>query len=371
MKKNESELVFFMPSIENGGVEKNLFIIANFIAKNKKYTKIITADKKYNKYFHNIEILTPKINFSNIHGRRLKYIFCLFELFKLILKNKKILVFSFQANLYCIILCKIFFNIKIIVRANSSSTGWSKTIIKKFIFKKILNLANKIIVNSIDLKKEFKQELNVDAKCIYNPLDRKRVIRLSKEKINFPFFQKNKKILKIVNVGRLVDQKDQFTLLRALKIIKNKVPFKALFIGSGKNRTNMQNFIDKNNLKKNIKIIPFKKNPFLYIKQADTLILSSIYEGLPNILIEALALNKFVISSNCPTGPREILNNGKGGILFKPKDYNDLAEKIIFYSCNKKNFFKYVQYGSKKLNRFDSKINLNKYLDLIKKESQE
>lgn len=369
MKKNEMEIVFFMPSIESGGVEKNLFIIGNFIAKNTKYTKIITADSKYNNYFRNMEVISPKINFSNSQGRKLKYIFCLVELFKLILKNKKILVFSFQANLYCIVLCKIFFDIKVIVRANSSSTGWSKSPIKKFIFKKILKLADKIIVNSIDFKKEFKRDFNIDTKCIYNPLDREKIIKLSKEKIKFPFFQKYKKILKIVNVGRLVDQKDQLTLLRALKIIKNKVPFKALFIGTGKNRTNMQNFIDENNLKKDVKILPFKKNPFSYINLADTLILSSIYEGLPNVLLEALVLKKFIISSDCPTGPREILSNGKGGMLFKPKDYSHLAKKISFYFYNKKKLLTNIKYANKKLNRFDSEINLNKYLHLVRKES--
>ena len=69
--------------------------------------------------------------------------------------------------------------------------------------------------------------------------------------------------------------------------------------------------------------------------RSDLFILSSIFEGLPNVLLESLALNRFIISSNCPTGPSEILSYGKGGILFKIGDYKDLGKKIIFYKKNK------------------------------------
>ena len=58
------------------------------------------------------------------------------------------------------------------------------------------------------------------------------------------------------------------------------------------------------------------------------MVLTSIYEGLPNVILEALTLNKFVISSNCPTGPAEILDNGKGGLLFRTKDHKDLGLKM-------------------------------------------
>ena len=78
-------------------------------------------------------------------------------------------------------------------------------------------------------------------------------------------------------------------------------------------------------------------------------------------------MKKFVISSNCPTGPREILLNGKGGLLFKPRDYKKLAELIIFYKKNKKKLSNKINIGYKNLNRFDSKKNLEKYFKTIKK----
>ena len=95
------------------------------------------------------------------------------------------------------------------------------------------------------------------------------------------------------------------------------------------------------------------------------MVLSSIYEGLPNVLLEAIVLNKFVISSNCPTGPSEILDNGKGGLLFKVKDHKDLAKKIIFYSSNKKKCNKMLKYSKSRLVRFNYDKNLKKYYDLV------
>ena len=102
------------------------------------------------------------------------------------------------------------------------------------------------------------------------------------------------------------------------------------------------------------------KNPFPLIKQADLFILSSKFEGLPNVLLESLVLKKFIISSNCRTGPKEILLNGKGGLLFKVGDYVELAKKIEYYYKNKNKCNNMMINSYKSLKRFDYKNNLNK-----------
>ena len=94
--------------------------------------------------------------------------------------------------------------------------------------------------------------------------------------------------------------------------------------------------------------------------------MSSRFEGLPNVLLEALVLNKFVISSDCPTGPKEILLNGKGGLLFKTGNYKDLVKKILFYDANKNKCNKLLKIAIKNLNRFDYQRNQIKYYDLVK-----
>jgi glycosyltransferase involved in cell wall biosynthesis len=139
-------------------------------------------------------------------------------------------------------------------------------------------------------------------------------------------------------------------------------------VGNGKEKNNLQNFINKKKLNKIIKIISYKKNPYPLIKHSDIFILSSIYEGLPNVLLEAICLKKFIISSNCPTGPREILNNGKGGLLFKSKNYKELAKKIIYFQKNKKKCLIMNKISQIGLERFNFKENLNKYYEIIRAE---
>ena len=102
------------------------------------------------------------------------------------------------------------------------------------------------------------------------------------------------------------------------------------------------------------------------MKQSDFLILSSKYEGLPNVLLEGIVLNKLIISSDCPTGPKEILSKGKGGYLFKIGDYNELSNKIIYYYKNKSKINSMLKFSKKNIKRFDYDINLNKYYNLVK-----
>ena len=114
-----------MPSIEGGGLEKNLYIISNFLSKKINNIALITVSKnERNKFNKIIEFISPKYLFWNKLNKEIKYLCCLYLLLLEFLKNKKTLVFCFQANLYCILLCRLF-NIEVIIRSNSSPTGWS------------------------------------------------------------------------------------------------------------------------------------------------------------------------------------------------------------------------------------------------------
>ena len=352
-----------MPSIENGGVEKNLFLIANYLSMNIPNTILITASKRSNKKFKNIKIITPKINTDKIHGRMVKYLLCIYELFKILISEKNLVLFAFQANLYCALLGLFFPKLKIITRSNSSPSGWSNNSFKKFIFLILFKRINKIIVNSLNFQRELKKKFKVNSICIYNPLNKKFIKKNSKKKISFSFF-KNKS-LKIINIGRLVDQKDQITFLKSLNLIKKKIFFRALIIGNGERHKDLVDYISRNGLGKKVKIINFKSNPFTYLNKADIMVHTAKFEGLPNVLLEALSLKKYIISTNCPTGPSEILNNGKSGDLVRIGDYKNIAKKIANYS--KKKVIKKINYGYKMLERFDFNRNQNKYLRLVQK----
>ena len=351
MKKN---IVLFIPSIERGGVEKNLFLISNYLAKKFKNIYIITANSDYKKRFNkNIKVISPKTDFWINKKRTLKTLISIILLINNFI-NKQILILSFQSNISAIIISKLL-NFKIIIRLNTSLKKYIKGLTKKFFYKFYYNLADKIIVNSLLFKKELKIYLNLKSSLIYNPIK----ISFGKKKLNF--FKKFNG-LKIINIGRLTEQKDQLTLIRSLDLLaKNKINFKCCIIGTGAKKNMLQNFIGKKKLNKFIRLIGYKENAESYLQSANLFILTSKFEGLPNVLIEAQTKNIPIISSDCPTGPREILLKGKLGDLFKVGDYKRLYHLIKDFDQNSKKLKNKSKKAEKYLKRFDLKVNCKKY----------
>jgi glycosyltransferase involved in cell wall biosynthesis len=355
-------LIIFNPSIEGGGVEKNLFTIINFLSKKIEKIKLISSNPHKGLLSKNVDFLTIKNNFKKRFPR---YFISLIILVNQIIKDKNLLVFSFQANVYAIIICYIF-KVPIIIRANSSPTAWARNRFKQFVYRFFFKYPKYIIVNSYEFKKIFDKLFKVSCVCIYNPLNKNEIIKNSKKKVKLTFFKKKK--LNIINIGRLTDQKDQLTILKALVLIKNKIKFKLLILGRGYKKNCLIKFAKKKGILNSLKILNFNKNPYPFIKKADVFVLSSKYEGLPNVLLEAITLKKFIISTNCFTGPAEILKNGNYGDLFEVDDHITLGNKILnFYNNKNKNKFK-IKSAYNSLFRFDLNSRLNDYLNIIKKE---
>ena len=360
----KKKIIFYMPSFEGGGVEKNVILIANFFCLKNFNISIITTSKKIKRKFsNNVKIINPKSAFWDKKSRFFKYLICLGVLFKEFIKDKNFRVLCFQGNISCILFCKIL-GIDIVVRPNSSPVGWSNNFIKKKIFSFVLKLANKIVVNSFSFKNELRKQFNLKSICIYNPLNIEEIKKYSKKKISFNFFRNN--TLNIISVGRLVEQKDHLTTLKAVNKVKKKINLKVLIIGDGDRKSELLDYINRNKLKNIIKIFNRIENPYPYILKSNVMILSSKFEGLPNVLLEALALKKFIISSNCSTGPSEILDNGKGGLLFKVGDYLDLKKKILNYKNNPKLCFIKKKHSLSRIARFNYLKNLKRYLNLFK-----
>ena len=360
----EKKILFFIPSIEEGGVEKNLYLISDYFIKKKLSVEVITCNFDKKRFFNKkIKIIGSKSNFLVNKSRLIKNIICIFYLFVNLLKNNKnTLVFSFQANSAAALISKLTFT-RIISRSNSSPSGWTGGFLKRLIYRLSLTLSNNIIVNSKEFQKEFYRNFKTKVKCIYNPFNKSQIINKLNKTIKPPF--KKKYSLKIISVGRLTDQKDQITLLKAAKLINKKISPEIIIIGKGKNYFQLRNYINKNNLNNIVKLLGYQPNPYSFIKKSDIVVLTSKYEGLPNILLEAQFLNKYIISTNCPTGPNEILLNGKAGDLIKIGDFKNLAKLINNFYKNKSKINKKILIGKRNFYRFDYKINCEKYYKLI------
>ena len=355
-----------MPSIENGGVEKNLYEISNYLTKNEINLEVITCNDNMSfKFSKKIKFIGTKNSFWHNKSKYVKYFVCLLILFfTLIRKKEKSLVFAFQANIYAVIVAKIL-NVKIITRSNSAPSGWSQNIIKNFIYKFFIKFSNEVMVNSIEFKKIFEKKFNIKVDCIYNPFNKNFILKKIKIKKKVTFFKK--KHLNIISVGRLTDQKDHLTLLKSIKELKSNFKIKVIIIGKGNTKEILKKYIIDNNLQNKIKLFGYTNNPFSYIQKADIVILTSKFEGLPNILLESQYLKKYIISTDCPTGPKEILLNGKAGDLVKVGDYKKLALLIKSYPNRKKSISTKIKVGYKNFYRFDYQLNCKKYLNFINK----
>ena len=230
---HHKRLIIFMPSINGGGVEKNFFILSEYFSKKINDVSVITISKKIkHKLNKKIKLISPKYNFWDTLGRRKKFIISIFLLFLEILKDRRLIVFCLQGNIYCTLLCKLL-GVKVIVRYNSAPQGWSSNVFKFYCFKYIFKFADQIIVNSQDFEKSIKLKFNLKSTCIYNPLDKDKIVKKAKIKSKISF---DKKKINLINIGRFTDQKDQITLLKALEIIKNKLNFNLLIIGYGREK---------------------------------------------------------------------------------------------------------------------------------------
>ena len=359
-------VIVFIPSIEDGGVEKNLFLISNYLKRNNIPVEILSCSLNMSKNFiKGIKFIGTKNKFWINKNRFFKYSICLLILFlNLLLRKEKPLIFAFQANIYTIFIAKIL-NVKIITRSNSAPAGWTKNLYKKTIYKYLIKFADDVIVNSLEFKKSFEKLFKKKVICIYNPFDKFFINNKIKLKIKKTFFKKG--FLNIISIGRLTDQKDHLTLLKSINLLKRNFKLRLIIIGKGETENSLQNFIIKNNLQSQVKLLGYLNNPYPHLKKSDIVVLPSRFEGLPNVLLEAQYLKKYIISTDCPTGPREILLNGKAGDLIKVGDYKRLSYLIRNFKKRKKIINNMINVGFKNFNRFDYNLNCNKYFDVIKK----
>lgn len=133
----------------------------------------------------------------------------------------------------------------------------------------------------------------------------------------------------ILTVGRLVPQKDQATLIRAFARVAAKHPAKLLIIGEGELYRELEYLAESLEVRDRVEFAGFKGDPRPFMRAADLFVLSSAWEGFGNVLVEAMAMGTPVVATDCPHGPREILEDGRWGTLVPVGDPNALAEAIL------------------------------------------
>ncbi|MGL4999345.1 MAG: glycosyltransferase, partial [Cetobacterium sp.] len=228
---------------------------------------------------------------------------------------------------------------------------------------------DKIVTICEDMKKETKNLypfLKEKLITIYNPFNFERIIGLSEEKI-----EENMKYLLdekyIVSVMRLTNhQKDFKTLIDGFKLAKeNGIKEKLYILGDGPDKENIQELIDKCGMKEEVLLLGSQKNPYPWLKNAEFFVHSSKYEGFGLVLVEAMILGKAVISSDCPIGPKEVLENGESGVLYPVGNSKKLSRNILSLLMNIDLKEKYVIKGKKRAEDFNVARIIKEYENFI------
>lgn len=163
-------------------------------------------------------------------------------------------------------------------------------------------------------------------RVIYNPIDTDEVRRRACEAPAHPWLEQSVPI--VLGVGRLVPQKDFALLLRAFARLRRTRDARLILLGEGPLRATLQSLASTLGVAEHVAMPGYSENPFAYMRGATVLTLSSRWEGLPNVLIQALAVGTPVVATDCRSGPREILENGRYGKLTPVGDETALAQAI-------------------------------------------
>lgn len=176
------------------------------------------------------------------------------------------------------------------------------------------------LVHTIGLPRE-----HIDV--VYNPVVTPDLEVKASAPVDHPWFGEGQPPV-ILAVGRLTPAKDYPTLLRAFARIRRRRDCRLLILGEGELRTSLEVLIDELGIRDSVQMPGFAENPFALMRAASLFVLSSAWEGLPNVLIQAMACGAPVISTDCPSGPSEILEGGKWGALVPVGDDAELAAAI-------------------------------------------
>jgi len=205
------------------------------------------------------------------------------------------------------------------------------------LMKRCYRRATHVVAVSHDLANDVAAQLELPREqvlTIHNPVVGPEFDAASREPLDDPWFDPGEPPV-VLSAGRSSDQKDFETLLRAFADVRRQRTCRLMILGQQVGRSRKRRYerllalADELGIRDDTRLVGFVSNPFPYMARAALFVLSSRYEGLPGVLIQAMACGTPVVSTDCPTGPREILENGRYGALVPVGDATALGKAIL------------------------------------------
>lgn len=317
----KKSIYFLLPGLTFGGAERVISILANEIDRTKFEPTLVL----FNKEGFPVEQLKSDVTVIDLKINRIR--FAVFKVLEIIFKNKPDIVFGGWGEVSVLLapFIKLFPKTKFIARETNVV---SEHVTRKEIlfFYRFYNNFHQIIAQSddmkIDLIKNFRISENRIVK-INNPVDFDLINRMKNEKINVDYNTSYKNILAI---GNLSPRKGFDLLLNVMNELRDQ-NIRLTILGDGAYKDELIQQKEKLNLE-NVFFLGKVPNPFVYLKDADLFILSSRYEGFPNVLLEAGACGTYSLANNCPGGINEIIQDKINGEIYPITDTKGFAEQL-------------------------------------------
>lgn len=327
---NKKKIAFFLQNLSGGGAEKSVVNLSNFLVNDGVEIDIVLVDKSNAAYLDDLSASINVIDFNK--NRSLKSIF---KVKKYIENVQPDVIMSSVTHINIILLL-----VKLILRKSTTKIvinqvnhlssiveySISSELIKNLLVKLIVrfyNLADGSISMSKGVEKDMMSHgLKIKSQAIYNPIFSKEILEKSNN-LN----KGNKKLF--IAIGRLVPQKNFKLLIDAFHLVNQEIDSELMILGDGPLKKDIESQINDLNLQEDVNLMGFVDNPFQYIKIADVFVLSSLWEGFGNVIVEALSLGTQVVSTDCNSGPAEILDNGKYGFISTTMHKFEMARLMI------------------------------------------
>lgn len=328
------KIALFVPSLRGGGAERVMLNLACGLAERGFKVDLVLA-KAEGPYLSEV---APGVRIVDFNARRVLYSLPQLMRYLRVDRPQALLSTLSHANIVAIwarMVTRV--PVRLVIReANTPSPdakGASTTrgrLMPAFM-RLFYHYADAIVAVSWGVAEDLKKTTGVsDSKLrvIYNPVNTPELFKKASEELNHPWFLPAKPPV-VLGVGRLTAQKDFATLIRAFALVRKERLARLMILGEGVERSGLEALVRELGLEEDVVLPGFVENPYKYMKRAAVFVLSSQWEGFPNVLIEAMTLGTPVISTDCPSGSSEILEGGRWGRLIPVEDSEAMAQAIV------------------------------------------
>ena len=328
------KIAVFIQSLTIGGAERMALNLVKGLVEHHIQVDLLLAD--YSGAL--LSEVPPQVKIVDLKGKRV--LFSLFPLVYYLRAQNPDILYSIQTHtsliaIWAAILARVHTPLVISLHTMLSISQAASPSIRNRLITKLARLffgyAGAAICVSQGVAEDFIESVGMPRQktyVVYNPVISPGLEQKALEPISHAWFTQDTPPV-ILAVGRLTTAKDYPTLLRAFAILYQKQPAHLLILGEGKERANLEAMVKQLGLTENVLMPGFVENPLAYMAHARLLVLSSRWEGFGNVLVEALACGTPVVSTDCSSGPGEILENGRFGRLVPVGDVEALAEAIL------------------------------------------